>query len=192
MGGYGSGRKWYHTKTTAEDCYKLDANDISSRKSLFKSGVMQGTIRWTRGGWERGACSFCAVFSGDRASVDFLYNDRCVKVILSWYSPGYGGRRYFFVCPRCGRRMRTLFINRAEIGCRICHDLTYTSCNQFHHFDSLYSQVAVGLKLPWHEVKSALSMMKKDANRKPKRPRGRPRKLPPKDGLLRFSEVLAP
>ena len=158
MGGYGSGRRWNLTKTVAEDCYKFDANDFAKWK-FFKPGGKWGSTRWTRCGRETGSCGVRTSIDDNRAVCFFQYNGREASVDLSWYSPGYGGRRYFFICPKCGRRMRTLFLKQAEIAYRICHDLTYTSCNQYHYFDSLYRCMAVGLELPWYEVKKLLGMM---------------------------------
>jgi hypothetical protein len=174
MGGYGSGHKSYPTKTTAEECLKLDANMLDRRKGI-KPGVNRGTLRWTRGGWERGTCGYYAVLSGNCPWVDFLYNHRKVAVDLSWYAPGYGGYRYLFVCPRCGRRMRVLFFKGDEIACRLCHNLTYASCNESRSFSSM-CRMAAGLNLSYPAFKKELRFMKMLAKMKPKRPRGRPRK----------------
>jgi len=131
---------------------------------------------WYRGDRMRGSCFYYAMRSDERAWADFLYNDRRVRVAFSWYSPGYGGRRYFFLCPKCQRRARTLHFKEEEIACRLCHNLTYRSCNEYYHFDSLYKLIAVNLKSPWQVVKGHMDMRMKAAKKEPKRPRGRPRK----------------
>ncbi len=176
MGGSGSGR-FYHVqgKTRVEDCHNIDANDFA-RWKLFRPGGHWCTTRWTRGGRETGSCGVCTDIRDNQALCTFLYNGREVPVRLSAYVPGFGGRRYFFICPICGRRMRTLHFKNAEIACRICHDLTYESCVESHHFDSLYKQMARGLGCSCKEVKWFISIRKKRAKKDPKRPRGRPRK----------------
>ena len=172
MGGYGSGRKFSCPKTTVEDCLKVDANMFAYRKG-FKPGLFEGTVRWTRGDMERGSCGYYAVLGGDRSSIEFLYNTLRFTVSLSWYRPGYGGRRYFFMCPRCRRRMRTLFFKGNSLACRVCHDLTYESCNQYEPLGGLY-----GSGISWREEREAWRMMRR---MELKRPRGRPRKPRPED-----------
>jgi hypothetical protein len=52
--------------------------------------------------------------------------------------PRFGGLRWWFICPlivngrRCNRRVGKLYLPPAAryFGCRHCHDLTYTSCQE--------------------------------------------------------------
>lgn len=37
----------------------------------------------------------------------------------------YGGKRYWFACPYCGRRCAVLYIGR-RVACRKCHKLIYS------------------------------------------------------------------
>ncbi len=140
MGGYGSGMSRSYKKSTADDCLQLDSNNFA-RCGSFKLGMRYGNIKWSQGEHEIGTCGYWSDIRESEASISFLYNERHVPIRLSWYAPGFGGRRYFFLCPVCGRRTRTLFFNQAAIACRICHDLTYESCNKSHHFDSLYKRM---------------------------------------------------
>ena len=46
----------------------------------------------------------------------------------------FGGVRYWFVCPGCGRRMGTLYLagSSTTFLCRQCSNLTYESRNEPH------------------------------------------------------------
>jgi hypothetical protein len=181
MGGYNSGRRLYPAKTTVEDCKSLDANDFA-RWGSFKPGHWySGTVHWTRNGNETGSCGYYTRIDEHGAFIRISYSYKGVqhpdiKVNLSPYTPGFGGSRYSFVCPVCCQRKRTLHIMRGKIACRLCHNLTYRSCNEYHHFDGLYKIMAVNLKAPWKVVKGHMDMMMKAAKKEQKRPRGRPRK----------------
>jgi hypothetical protein len=172
MGGFGSGRKHYPTKTTVENCHKVDANNFA-KWQYFQPGVRSGIVRWSQGV----SCGVHTNIDDKPASCVFEYNGREVRVHLSWYRPGYGGRRYLFLCPQCRRRMRTLFFKGCEIACRICHGLTYKSCNKSDHLDGLCKYMALAMKVPVKEAKQALAMMGLAGKReRMRRPRGRPRK----------------
>ena len=44
----------------------------------------------------------------------------------------YGGQRYYFSCPDCGRRCRFLYFHRVRFKCRQCARLNYTSQQVTH------------------------------------------------------------
>jgi hypothetical protein len=180
MGGYGSGRYFPEKKNKVGDGLSLDANRFS-KWQYFKQGMRYGNLTWSRGEYKRGACGFRVNIDGANDSITFSYryNDAPhpdVRVPLSWYEPGFGGRRYLFVCPRCGKRMRTLHVMAGEIGCRVCYDLTYESCVENNRFNGLYKYMAVGLKASWQDVKQYMNDLTRRAHKEPKRPRGRPKK----------------
>jgi hypothetical protein len=148
MGGYGSGRYYRgDTKAKVEDCRSIDANNLARWGYLHPGGPPAGILRWMRGEYQAGACNFSVRMDDASPSITFKYkyNDQDhpdVKVYLSSYSPGFGGRRYLFICPHCQRRMRTLHIRGGEIACRLCHRLTYESCVENHKFDALFKYMA--------------------------------------------------
>lgn len=183
MGGYGSGRCFPEKKDKVGDGFSLDANSFAKRK-FFKPGLRFGNLTWSRGIHKTGACGFRVNIDGCHDSITFSYkyNDvphPDVRVLLTGYKPGFGGRRHLFICPKCGRRMRTLHIMGGEIGCRICYNLTYDSCVENNRFNSLYRRMAVGLKASWQDVKQYMNALTRRAHEEPKRPRGRPRKKLP-------------
>jgi len=184
MGGYGSGKKyWRSVKDKVEDCRSIDANNFS-KWGYFKEGIRFSTLRWTRGERQTGACSFYVTINGQNDSIIFSYTyggkpHQNVEIRLTWYAPGFGGRRYFFVCPHCGKRMRTLHFKYGEIACRICHNLTYESCVENNRFNSLYKYIAGRHGESWQDVKQSMNALERRAHKEPKRPRGRPRKQTP-------------
>jgi hypothetical protein len=48
-------------------------------------------------------------------------------VYFSWTRPKFGGRRPWFLCPRCIRRVALLYLRGERWACRICCDLAYQS-----------------------------------------------------------------
>ena len=50
-----------------------------------------------------------------------------VPISFTTSKAGFGGSRFWFCCPRCGRRVGTLFKHplREVIGCRLCLNLEY-------------------------------------------------------------------
>ncbi len=180
MGGYGSGRYFSTKKDKVGDGLSLDANTFAKRQ-FFKPGLRYGDLTWSRGEHKTGACGFHVNINGSNDSIIFSYSYKDVPhpdvhVPLKWYQPGFGGRRYLFLCPRCDRRMRTLHIIDGEIGCRICYDLTYESCVENNRFNSLYKRMAIGLKASWKDVKRYMNGLIRAGRKEQKRSRGRPRK----------------
>jgi hypothetical protein len=48
-------------------------------------------------------------------------------VYFSWTRPKFGGRRPWFLCPRCIRQVALLCLRGERWACRICCDLAYRS-----------------------------------------------------------------
>jgi hypothetical protein len=63
---------------------------------------------------------------GDRAAVQVAR--------LETTEPHFGGVRWWFSCPQCGKRCKKLYLppGQWEIGCRLCHNLTYRSAQTAH------------------------------------------------------------
>ena len=146
MGGCGSGR--HSWRLTVEDCISLNSDQFA-RWGYLKLGFSNGGLTWSRNGNKIAGCGFHTNVDDFHASIIFHYNYKDkkhpdVEVNLYQYSPGFGGRRYLFLCPICGRKMRTLHFRDGEIACRICHNLSYTSCNENHKYDSLFMRMARG------------------------------------------------
>jgi hypothetical protein len=185
MGGFGSGCRhhWWRgaKKTTVEDCLSIDASRLT-RVGLLKAGVRSaGSWRWTYAGgggftvnyevdtrnpeWAflRLWYSFVWVATKEQESADY-------HVRLTATRPRFGGRRWWFACPLlvdgrdCGRRVGKLHLppHGRHFGCRHCHDLTYTSCQESHKHDCTARWIARDTGLDAGTVKQLL----KDAHRR--------------------------
>src|SRR5262245_5363573 len=153
MGGFGSGCRyhwWRHgKKTTVEECLRLDANRWRRERIIQAGAYHVGTWRWTyRSG------------SGFSVNYEMDARDLARPFVRLWYSWTFGtskelqsadyrvdltmtrlrngGVRWWFVCPLvvggrpCERRAGKLYLpgHARYFGCRRCHDLTYTSCQE--------------------------------------------------------------
>jgi hypothetical protein len=153
MGGSGSGNRyhWWRSgkKEVVEDCLDIDANRWM-REGYLRAGVQAlGSWRWT---YQSGK-SFAVNFEVDTRAQAAPF----VRLYYSWvWRPGqepqsadyrvrltatrqhFGGLRWWFLCPLsvggrpCERRVGKLYLPPAAryFGCRRCHELTYTSCQE--------------------------------------------------------------
>jgi hypothetical protein len=165
MGGSGSGN-YYHwwrsaKKTVVEDCLRLDANRWM-REGILRAGIHRaGSWQWTyRSGHQ---CSigyevltedmanpglrlfYSRTRTGTKEKESVDYHHR-----LATTRPSFGGLRWWFVCPlivngrTCIRRVGKLYLppGGRYFGCRHCHDLTYTSCQESHKYDTAFRPLA--------------------------------------------------
>jgi hypothetical protein len=56
---------------------------------------------------------------------------------LAFWSPRFGGRSFFLLCPACGRKCRKLFTPPEAVSyrCRRCWGLVYESSQTAHLWD---------------------------------------------------------
>jgi hypothetical protein len=142
MGGTGSGRWQYHTKSTlVEDCLTLDTA-ILRREQLLGWRSSRGTSEWR----DDSAVTLGSVawslepVSSNQMLLRLSYvagSEWCPEFVTDVVSliairPMYGGRRWFFECPTCGRHVCKLFmpVSTTRFRCRRCHRLTYRSCQE--------------------------------------------------------------
>jgi hypothetical protein len=153
MGGSGSGNHyhWWRPgkKEVVEDCLSLDANrwmrEGILRANVFASGTWQWTYASGKGftinymadtcepaePFVRLSYSWVRPSSPEPQSADY-------RVDLTTTFPRFGGLRWWFVCPLivggrpCERRVGKLYLppGARYFGCRRCHKLTYTSCQE--------------------------------------------------------------
>jgi hypothetical protein len=185
MGGQGSGVTYWHwwrpaKKTTVEDSHSIEANRWM-REGILKGGVhLTGLWQWTyrNGGefsvnyevhtldaenpWLRLWYSWRSKSTGQAGSEDY-------SIGLTTTRPRFGGLRWWFVCPlvvrgrSCGRRVGKLYLppGTRYFGCRRCHDLTYTSCQESCKYDRVWRMLAEGTGYDPAFVKRAMNSIGK-------------------------------
>ena len=167
MGGYGSGRWRYHwAKTTVEECRTLELRVF--RDALSQGAPYAGSVWWkdSRTGEETASVGF--YLEGDPPVIRLSYTvtrrqdgerTDVVEIIpTTTTQAGRHGRQHFLHCPRCDRRGRKLYQppGSHRFLCRDCHQLTYTSCQESHKWDSLYKTLAAGPGYNWKVVRCLL------------------------------------
>ena len=154
MGGPGSGNHyhWWRSgskKEVVEHCLSLDTNRWMREGYLRASVLTVGSWHWT---YDSGK-SFSVNYEVDtldqadpfvRLSYSWVWppaqepQSVDYRVALTTTQPRFGGLRWWFACPLivggrpCGRRVGKLYLPPAAryFGCRRCHELTYTSCQE--------------------------------------------------------------
>ncbi len=87
------------------------------------------------------------------------------EVQLTTTPQRFGGVRWWFLCPLlvfgrpCDRRVGKLYLpgDGRYFGCRQCHELTYTSCQESHKYDRLYRDMARSTGEDFEKVKRLMN-----------------------------------
>lgn len=187
MGGPGSGRR--NKKDTVEEHKQLDVRHLH-RNGLLNPGLH--SIEWPRGGESTDKILFRAEEHGLTLIYRFRRSEQeggfwenvNQRVTVRWTPCNYGGRRPWFICGKCGRRVAILYGAGKYFACRSCHNLTYRSCQEsdkrMGRYLRNYEDFGGVANMPLWALKGLLSRAWKeeeqfDKQMKKKR-RGRPRK----------------
>jgi hypothetical protein len=164
MGGTGSGRYAEKYGYTVEDCLVISISVMVRQKWIVPGKGFSGTLKWTSGDRETGSIGF-----ESRMDVGSLYirihytwkktENRDYRIHLTITYPFFGGKRYWFLCPHCGRQVGKLYSppNSSYFLCRTCQNLTYASCRESHQYDILAAKIAAGSGL---SLKQAIKSIK--------------------------------
>jgi hypothetical protein len=186
MGGPGSGAHYYQwwrssKKTVVEDCRQLDVNRFI-REGLLAPGIRQsGGWSWYRGGNKEPTSSIgyevCTLDMADpwlRLHYTFTVSGQAIdsRIRLTTTRLRFGGLRWWFICPLivggrpCNRRVGKVYLppHSRYFGCRDCHELTYTSCQESRRFDGLYRHIARNTGQDLRTVKRVMRRLGKLAN----------------------------
>lgn len=115
-----------------EECLRFDVADLR-RIAAFRHGA-GGKLSWMLGQAEIAAARYAFISQGAGAGELAIELQRGAelrrtRLVLTTTVPHFGGARFWFRCPHCGRRGRTLFATdrKLEPACRRCHGLQYRS-----------------------------------------------------------------
>lgn len=132
------GRWYYNRKATAEESCDLTIYQI--RKWGMLSGHHYTTVTWTSR--LSGKSSIEVIVDvRDEPYARFIYTttdsegnktNYDYKVNLVTTACNFGGVRYWFGCPSCGRRVGALYLapGNVRFRCRRCNNLSYNSRNE--------------------------------------------------------------
>ena len=180
MGGMGSGSHyhWWRSgkKTTVEECRLLDANRWM-REGILKARVhLSGSWAWYRDAERKVQTAnigyvVCTLTDSPWIRLQYTVTppgeQLDYRIALMTTVPRFGGLRWWFICPlvlngrSCQRRVGKLYLPPfgRYFGCRHCHELTYTSCQESHKFDGLARHMAGQLGWDLHDVKRMMGRM---------------------------------
>ena len=114
-------------KLTVEECLGLDVNWLN-RQGMLRTGT-SSTVRWYRGKEEIASIRVHAL-SNKAIELSYIFGGNETiryKVGLTWTPCHFGGRRPWFLCPGCGRRVGKLYVSGKYFLCRHCYSLAYQS-----------------------------------------------------------------
>ena len=151
MGGFGSGRHWFSRKTTVEECLTLNVEEFTSGDVLRPTTSF---VSWCRGGAETAYVNYSLRDMGQSVYILRLHSPLIRRgeripitqdISLVTTQLWSGGKRYWFSCPNCRRRVGRLHLphGKSYFFCRRCYDLTYMSCQESHKFDWFFAQIGV-------------------------------------------------
>jgi hypothetical protein len=160
MGGFGSGRQGGTVTAEGTASYVIA---ISSVKAALRTGqCLTGTIPFDEGKFpvqitvdaSNPESAFVELYHGTR---DEREGARMVRdrVPLTWTAPPYGGRRWWFLCPRTGRRATKLFLPNGgqHFWSRAGYGLGY-ACQREGSFDRLQRRADAAIEFAMARIQA--------------------------------------
>ncbi len=123
------GRPFYaknrSSKATTNDSLPLDVRALS-RSGLLARGA-SGVWRWWYGSDKERGSSISLACDGMAVTLRFSCRGESVKqrLLLVWTPCNFGGRRVWFSCPRCARRVAVVYFAGSLFACRHCYGFSY-------------------------------------------------------------------
>ena len=122
----------YNKKETTDSKLRLSIDYLIKERLLKNNQLSNGSLRWSSisSGENRGSVSFTAdLCESYSITLKYQFNkaeDIETKIYLTTTAPYFGGVRYWFLCPRCGKKFSFLYGGKYFL-CRTCHSLCYES-----------------------------------------------------------------
>jgi hypothetical protein len=125
----GSYYRW-QKKAITTDLLRLSAHQVA--QTLDPARPAWRAWQWSRG--DEQIASIHIEVAPEEQGVRLHYNYQKQPVepyLVRWEitTPHYGGQRYWWRCPSCGRRCAYLYGGKL-FACRTCHNLTYASAQE--------------------------------------------------------------
>ncbi|MDR1945868.1 MAG: hypothetical protein LBQ51_01695 [Desulfovibrio sp.] len=151
MGGLGSGNRWQSGKHTTSYMRRLDIRRIQHDGLLVPGNVFRWC--WSRNGEQVASINIRvaedALFLNYRCRSDGGdWEDMSFPVALDWTACHMGGRRVWFRCPGCGRRVAILYGGKT-FACRHCHNLAYDSQRESPEWRAQSRALKIRARLGW-------------------------------------------
>ena len=155
MGGFGSGRYLgIAAKRTTSECFSIDVCRWK-REGLLEPHQTFGWQWRTQDG--KIAASIGVHTLPDKVILSYRYRkpgedwrEEHYPVLLDWTECNLGGKRPWFLCPGCGRRVAILYVD-SLFQCRQCLRLTYQSQREGHLDRLLRRKDKIRKKLGWQD-----------------------------------------
>lgn len=138
MGGSGSSRwGWAHRrKVTVDKCPDLHAGDLRARRTIGANVHEADLIEWVLLDGRTLLMEMVVDTGDDTGALQLRYpvgkQTLSDRIELVTTATQFGGRRWWFSCPRCGRRCGVLYLppGLTRWACRTCHDLAYRTSQE--------------------------------------------------------------
>ena len=111
---------WYRftKKQTTDDLLKLSIGWLKKQKSIQENSKINGELCWKRHcdsskPTNIASINFLSNFIGENKYLELSYtynNQEAIryKIQSATSIPNYGGKRYWFICPKCNRKVAFL------------------------------------------------------------------------------------
>lgn len=129
---------WYRwsKKNTTSDYMQLQISRLVEAGVIEESVHKAGNWNWLVNdevkssiGYESNTKSINSPYLRLNYTNKATNKDYNYKVNLTTTSPNFGGKRWWFECPNCGRRVAVLYSDKVYV-CRKCLNLSYESQNE--------------------------------------------------------------
>jgi len=120
-------------KKTTGSKHGIDIRKLKKEGYLRPNAV--GVDTWTQYGKTIATLHFrmgedCMILIYRRRLKNDLWETIQQAVFFAWTPCTYGGKRTWFLCPQCKKRVALLYADKKQFLCRHCCNLTYASQNQ--------------------------------------------------------------
>ena len=133
------GRYYCDAKTTVEQATQLNIFKLKEFGLLTGYAATTLSWKWSLSG-RKSSIGICVDTEELYAKVNYTVTDRDTgkktdydyKISLMTTPCNFGGVRYWFGCPSCGRLVAVLYLAPGNVyfRCRHCYDLSYESRNE--------------------------------------------------------------